>query len=219
MSKVLTDKKLICDHCGEKCDSDLVTLGDKYFCCNGCKLVYELLSENNLDSYYNIENKPGIKVPESVRSKHFSYLDNEKIIEKIIDFRNESVTKVTLFIPQIHCSSCIWLLENLSRLNNGIKFSRVQYLKKEVAISFVHSLISLRQLVELLATIGYEPMLSLDDYEFKPQKKKTNSLIVRLAIAGFCFANIMLFSFPEYLSTDGLIEPEFQKFFGYLNIL
>ncbi|KAA3637394.1 MAG: HAD family hydrolase [Calditrichaeota bacterium] len=95
----------------------------------------------------------------------------------------------------------------------------MQYLKKEVAISFVHSLISLRQLVELLATIGYEPMLSLDDYEFKPQKKKASSLIVRLAVAGFCFANIMLFSFPEYLSTDGLIEPEFQKFFGYLNIL
>ena len=86
-------------------------------------------------------------------------------------------------------------------------------------ISFDHSTISLRELVELLASIGYEPVLTLDDYEFKPKKKKTNTLIVRLAVAGFCFANIMLFSFPEYLATDGFIEEEFRKFFGYLNLL
>ncbi len=219
MPSVETTKKIICIHCGESCPNRSIAIGDDYFCCNGCKFVYELLNENNLGSYYKIEDKPGIKVSDKIYDNHFAYLDNEKIIGKLLDFSDASVSKVTLVVPQIHCSSCIWLLENLQKLHEAIISSRVQFLKKEVSITFTHDKLSLRKLIELLASIGYEPQISLDDYEVKTTSKKGSSLIVRIAVAGFCFANIMLFSFPEYLSSDGSLSEDFVDFFGYLNLL
>ena len=45
-----------CYHCGNECDTDNpISVEDKYFCCLGCKTVYEILSENNLDNYYKYE--------------------------------------------------------------------------------------------------------------------------------------------------------------------
>ena len=219
MPSVKSHKGLVCIHCGEDCPNGNISLGENYFCCNGCKFVYELLNENNLGSYYKIEDKPGIKVSDKLYQNHFAYLDNEKIIEKLLDFTDSNMSKVTFVIPQIHCASCIWLLENLQKLNTHITASRVHFLKKEVSISFNHTEITLRSLVELLASIGYEPQISLDDYEVKTKRVKGSSLVVRLAVAGFCFANIMLFSFPEYLKSDGIVSEDFTKFFGYLNVL
>ena len=219
MPSVKSNKGLVCIHCGEDCPNGNISLGENYFCCNGCKFVYELLNENNLGSYYKIEDKPGIKISDKLYQNHFAYLDNEKIIEKLLDFTDNTISKVTFVIPQIHCASCIWLLENLQKKDNNIISSRVHFLKKEVSISFNHSKTSLRSLVELLASIGYEPQISLDDYQVKTKRAKGSSLVVRLAVAGFCFANIMLFSFPEYLKSDGIVSEDFTKFFGYLNVL
>ena len=55
-----TEKKLICYHCGEDCPDDEIAIGEKLFCCNGCKTVYELLDANDLCTYYNIDETPGV---------------------------------------------------------------------------------------------------------------------------------------------------------------
>ena len=73
------DEKLICSHCGDKCD-DKITNGEREaFCCQGCKTVHEILHENGLDAYYRIENKPGISLKNSKGKDYFSYLQNENI--------------------------------------------------------------------------------------------------------------------------------------------
>ncbi len=40
----------------------------------------------------------------------------------------------------------------------------------------------------------------------------------KLGIAGFCFANIMLISFPEYLGLSAASNPVLSAFFRYLNL-
>ncbi|MBL0097705.1 MAG: heavy metal translocating P-type ATPase metal-binding domain-containing protein [Bacteroidetes bacterium] len=42
---------------------DKVKFDDKNFCCTGCKLVYEVLAENNLCNYYQLDTKPGFTIP------------------------------------------------------------------------------------------------------------------------------------------------------------
>jgi Cu+-exporting ATPase len=58
----------------------------------------------------------------------------------------------------MHCSSCIWLLENLQRVESAIIRSRVRFSEKELSITFRESQLSLRALVELLRRIGYAPL-------------------------------------------------------------
>lgn len=209
-----------CYHCGEDCSDILLEKDDKLFCCQGCRLVYEVLSENNLCTYYDLESHPGESQKlKSAKSNKFDYLDDKEIITKLLDFKNESESHFTFNIPLIHCASCIWLLENLNQIHNGVISSRVDFIKKKVQIRTAHKKISLKELVNLLSSLGYEPSLNLSDLEGKVKPKVDRKTINRLAVAGFCFGNMMLFSLPEYFSEVDLLDPEFKGVFNYLNVL
>ncbi|MCW8818042.1 MAG: heavy metal translocating P-type ATPase metal-binding domain-containing protein, partial [Ignavibacteriaceae bacterium] len=195
------DQKLVCYHCGDECKDDSIRIDEKLFCCNGCKTVYEILDQNKLCNYYNLDQTPGIS-PNLNFGNRFDYLDDPSTIQKLLDFQDESISKVTFHIPQMHCSSCIWLLENLYKFNSGVSNSQVDFLKKELSVTFNHIGISLKELVKLLTSIGYEPQILLESVDKKSEDKVSKRLHYRIGIAGFCFLNVMLFSFPEYLGID-----------------
>ncbi len=211
------DQKIACFHCGDKCKDDSIRIDEKIFCCNGCKTVYEILDQNKLCNYYNLDQTPGIS-PDLNFGSRFDYLDDLSTIQKLLDFQDESISKVTFHIPQMHCSSCIWLLENLYKLNNGVNSSQVDFLKKELSVTFNQNIISLKHLVKLLTSIGYEPQILLESVEQKKTNKASQILHLRIGVAGFCFLNVMLFSFPEYLGID-VTDSFLKNFFISLNLI
>jgi Cu+-exporting ATPase len=207
-----------CYHCGEPVPDVSIHIEDKLFCCQGCKMVFEILNENDLCSYYDIEENAGISL-KGRKKVQYAYLDDREVREQLIDFTDEETTKVRFHLPQIHCASCIWLLENLYKLNDGITHSTVNFPKKEIAISFLEAETSLRKVVELLDSIGYAPAINLSDLERPKQKAVSRRLYYQLGIAGFAFGNIMLLSFPEYLGLQLGGSEQFPFWFGLLNIL
>lgn len=214
MNKVAT--KIKCFHCGLDCNEKSIFQEEKYFCCNGCKSVYQLLNSNELYDYYDLSDNPGIK-PQIPHSEKFDFLDDKKFVDKILEFKDDKYSIINFYIPSIHCSSCIWLLENLSKLNSSIVQSTVNFLKKEIKIRFISQDISLKDIALLLSSIGYEPSL---DIENKNPSKKTNNyknILLKIGIAGFCFGNIMLFSFPSYLGIDASNQ-YYITLFNYLNL-
>jgi len=205
-----------CYHCGIECDTDKIDFDNKAFCCNGCRTVYEILHANELTCYYDLEKAPGT-VPSEIKGK-FNYLDNDDIASTLIEFDDLETSVVNFYVPSIHCSSCIWVLENLNKLNKGIKVALVNFPKKEVRITFRKSEISLKEVAELITSIGYEPSISLDDsgsHETRVDRK----LIYQVAIAGFAFGNIMMLSFPEYFQMDEYWLNRFKPFFRGLMFL
>jgi P-type Cu+ transporter len=181
--------------------------------------VYLLLNENNLCIYYNFDNAPGIKAKGKFVSERFAYLDDEPTIKKLIQFSSATQTNVTFSLPQIHCSSCIFLLENLHRINPAIIKSQTNFHRKEVFIIFDTQKISLRKVMELLAFIGYEPAINLKDATAKKTTTFNKKQIYKIGIAGFCFANIMMLSFPEYFSGGNIEQNGLKKTFIWINFL
>ncbi len=207
-----------CYHCGLDCHTKQISLEEKYFCCEGCKLVYEILNEKGLCDYYKIESHPGLSQIKPLRKDKYAYLDNEEIAERLYRFSDGKHTIVNFYLPGVHCTSCMWLLEHLYKINPAISESRLDYSAKEVSIHFDRQQLSVRKLVELLATIGYEPYISLDDVSEKKLTQGNKQRLLKLGIAGFCFGNIMMLSFPEYLAIKG-IEHQYVQLFRYLNLL
>jgi Cu+-exporting ATPase len=207
-----------CYHCGEACDKSIV-VEEKYFCCDGCKFVYQLLQENGLCNYYDLSTTPGIKVKGKFSSDRFAYLDNEEVKRRLLRFDDGKQSQVSFYLPQMHCASCIWLLENLHTIDTGILYSKTNFQRKEISIAFNSSVTSLRFIVELLAFIGYEPYISFKDGEKKKTKKVNRSKIFKIGVAGFCFSNIMMLSFPEYFSSGNIGNESLRKVFSYLNLL
>lgn len=208
-----------CYHCGGPCDAAVIHAHEKSFCCEGCKTVFELLNDNEMCTYYNIDDeKPGIRVESSIAEK-FKFLDNEEVAESLLDFHDGGVARINLYIPKIHCSSCIWLLEHLRRLNPGVIQSQVNFLKKKADITYNSNKTTLREVVELLAKIGYEPALNTGGKKQESSKRIKKSFYYKLGVAGFAFGNIMLLSFPEYLAGEGTLDKQFGRVFGMLNFV
>jgi len=206
-----------CFHCGDICRSNFVKFEDKQFCCDGCLTVHQILSSNGLENYYDLEQYPGVRKKRS--TARFEFLDEEAIASKLYEFEDEKHGKFTFTLPDIHCSSCVWLLENLNKLNPGVKHSRVNFFKKEATVVFEKDKISFRKVAELLDEIGYTPSLTLNSLESDKPITNQKALIKRLAVAGFCFGNVMLFSFPEYFGLNPVNDLYFIKIFGGFNLL
>ncbi|MBS1661028.1 MAG: heavy metal translocating P-type ATPase metal-binding domain-containing protein, partial [Bacteroidetes bacterium] len=224
--KVITKNGVRCSHCGEECRGDLVRVvaeggavvtGELVFCCEGCRMVYQLLNQNGLCNYYQLNERPGISRRVSVRKEKFLFLDDPKVADGLVSFRDGAETHVSFYLPAIHCSSCLYLLEHLHKLEEGVRSARVDFAAKRVSVVFDAAQISLRGVAELLTSLGYEPYISLGDWGGK-RASVSRGLVFQLGVAGFCFANIMLISFPEYLGLDGS-EAGIQRVFRYLNLL
>lgn len=204
-----------CKHCGDICAGDYPVADDKSFCCQGCLVIYQVLDANGLGAYYQLNDVPGISQRSSQR-KSFEYLDDPDVIGKLLDFRNGDIARIRFHLPQIHCSSCIWLLENIHQLHTGIMHSRVNFLDKKASITFRIDEITLKELVELLTKIGYEPKLSFNDLGQKDDRLHDRQLLYKIGLAGFSFGNIMLISFPEYLGFD---KASMLFYLGYINLV
>ena len=208
-----------CVHCGDPCGQGSLEQGGRWFCCSGCQTVYSLLHAHGLGTYYSLEERPGLK-PDLVRHlERFAYLDRDSVKSRLTDFDNGHTARVTFSIPQIHCSSCIWLLENLYRLHEAVLSSRVDFRRRQVSIAFQIGRLPMSRLVALLGSIGYEPEISLSDLDKTKPDRSYRSLYGRLAIAGFCFGNIMLLSFPRYLGMEATNDLLINQLFDYLKVL
>ena len=203
-----------CYHCGlDSIESDVIIFDEKKFCCNGCKTVFEIFNQNDLTCYYDFEQFPGA-TPQDIQGK-YDFLDNTAILEKLLEFNEDTIHIVSLNLPHIHCSSCIWILENLKKLQPGISASQVNFQEKNVRITYNNDKTNLKEIVYLLSSIGYEPYISLENYE-AGQKDTDRTLVYKLGVAFFCFGNIMLLSFPEYFEVSEYWLDHYRNFFRWL---
>lgn len=208
-----------CVHCGLSCESAPVIWNEQPFCCHGCKTVYQILGEKKMDRYYEIQPMAGIRIETGKPMKAFAFLDTEEIRDKLLTFNDGNISGVRLFIPGIHCASCIWLLEHLNTLNPAITHSNVNFPKKQVYITFKNDQITLRQVAELLASVHYVPEITLDDLEKKSEQTTNRNLLIKIGIASFSFLNIMMYSFAEYVPGGHMLEQEFKDVFGWLSFI
>lgn len=206
-----------CFHCGQGIEKERILFDEKTFCCNGCKSVYEILNANNLNNFYELNKRAGIR-PGDENSGQFDYLDTPEIFEKVTDFSEGNTSLITFKIPVIHCSSCIWLLESLHTLNKNIKYSQVNFTRKTLQVSFNHYDLKLSELANFLTNLGYKPVISLETAD-KNIEHLDKSLLVKFAIAAFAFGNGMFLAFPEYIGGEDYWMEHYKGLFRALMCL
>ena len=206
---------IACYHCGDEVKDNSFILDKHSFCCIGCQNVYALLSKSGLNSYYDLEKSPGYSP--TLKEDAFAFLDLPEAVDKMLDFKSDDLERVRLVLPQIHCSSCVYLLENLHKIKEGIATVNVNFSLKEAAVTYNPQKVSLKEIAILLTKIGYEPT-----FKRKNGGNQNNNAykkqLWKIGVAGFCFGNIMLLSFPEYLAIEEISE-NFKLLFRYLNML
>ncbi|MFT3884684.1 MAG: heavy metal translocating P-type ATPase [Flavobacteriales bacterium] len=199
--KVQDPIAVTCFHCGDPCAEEHRKQDGHDFCCQGCEVVYGLLKESGLCDYYTMEERPGTKQQASVDEQRTELFGLEEVRTRLVEFSEAGITRVRFSVPQMHCSSCIWLLENLHRLDPAIMRSRVSFANKELTVTFREERLPMAGLVKLLRRIGYGPQLTNTTARSKGAEIP-RMLYIRLGVAGFVFGNTMMLSFPEYLGAN-----------------
>jgi Cu+-exporting ATPase len=218
-AKPVIEEVATCYHCGEECKDEPIAYDDQLFCCDGCQLVYDVLKENDLCQYYEFEEGKGNSPEKNQYKEKFDYLDLPELQPKLLEFTDGRQSRVNWLIPKMHCSSCIWLLEQLHRLNNAVSTSVVNFPEKKVRITYDSSRLKLSELAALLAKIGYEPYISLNDIEGDEKKRWNRTRLYKIGIAGFTFGNIMMLSLPEYFDLGQTSDDQqLRLLFGGLNV-
>lgn len=208
-----------CAHCGTPCGKGMVTHDHSAFCCRGCAMVYDILNENGLNRYYELDETAGKPQNKSDDHGRYDFFAEVDVRQKLIQFSDGKQSRVSFHIPGIHCVACVWLLERLYVLNEGIGQPEVQFTKKTITIPFNEEQISLVELANLLDKIGYPPEFSLNDLEQAPVDRSRRRYWMQLGVAGFAFGNIMLYSFPSYLGLQVGTTSWLAPLFGWISLL
>ncbi len=205
-----TEKELACAHCSEVVPAQQMRFWEeKPFCCDGCLQVHQLLSNHGLNDYYRLPGRSSIK---PLRQKSWEWLDTPEVGQQLFSFNDGKRARLRLVLPGIHCASCIWLLEKLPKLEPGILRADADVTTGSIDFLIDPAAISLSKLASTLDVLGYPPEIPRKD-----APKVNRKWMIKLAVAGFSFGNVMLFSFPEYLGLHSE-EDFFPLVFGGLNL-
>lgn len=124
-------------------------------------------------------------------------------------------TKYVFSVANVHCGSCINIIETHLSKQIGIQFARVNLTLKQLEIE-VDDSVDILVIIDQLEKLGYGviPVDLGDLSEFK-QEQQSAKLIRALAVAGFAAANIMLLSVSVWSGADG----ETRHFFELVSAL
>lgn len=176
-----------------------------HFCCEGCRTVFLLLQQHQLCDYYRYAETDGThgRPITTGMADRYAALDDERTAAAYYDFVSDRSVIARFSVPSIHCPSCLWLLERLDRLVEGVRGSRVDVVRKTVCVTYDPRMTTLAAVATAMAQLGYAPELSTTAGRPKPHR----DLIMRLGVAGFATGNVMLLAIANYLAGPAGLPP------------
>lgn len=189
-----------CRHCATPCDGE--------FCCDGCEQVHELLREGDLVRYYELREGPGQPAVDAIRPlADDAWLDVEsaRIAGTVDEPGDASLTLVALDVEGLHCTACVWLIEELFRRTGSAGRSDLNPALGTLDL-LVERTFDLRAFAAQLARLGYK---------LGPRRKKaaraSDALVLRMGVCVAIAMNSMLFAIARYAGLrSGAVEVLFR---------
>ncbi|WQY09588.1 heavy metal translocating P-type ATPase [Helicobacter pylori] len=187
-----------CSHCQlEFKESELFkeTINHKelYFCCTGCARVYALLTDLNLESFYDKLNDSTL-APVTPQDS-MSALELEQTLEE----NNKGELILNLLLEKTHCNACLWLNQKVLERLKGVKKVSVNFTTHHLQIVFEKSL-DPKEIIQKIESLGYGAKIyNAQNYTLKAQKEQ-RSYLLTLSVGFFATMNLMFIAIAKYAS-------------------
>lgn len=215
-----THNTIACAHCGDPVPKGLrQPLGQNSFCCSGCEAVHGAIAASGLDTYYALQRRLEVKGRRArVSDKQFEEFDDPVFAGLHTSDRGDGTLGVELFVENVHCGACVWLLERLPHMEPGVQSAQVQMKSGSLRIVFDPAAVKLSHLARRLASFGYPPHPARGRSADQLRRRETRRALQNIAVAGAIAGNTMVLAFPLYGGALHGIEAEYQRFFLYLSL-
>lgn len=179
-----------CKHCGEKLNLGM----SDGFCCLGCNTAYSVINALNLGKYYEYCQTLYFKMPMKVQ-KVLNELDYFEYINK-----TGQGYSINLIVEGIHCGSCIWLIENTLRQQQGVKTARLNLSTKRLVVEWCGHESDINSMVNIIEKLGYKLIPFTPDASIAENQKIEHELLKCLIIAAFGSVSIMMITFGVWVA-------------------
>ncbi|MGL2670881.1 heavy metal translocating P-type ATPase [Helicobacter pylori] len=187
-----------CSHCQlEFKESELFkeTINHKelHFCCTGCARVYALLTDLNLESFYDKLNDSTL-APVTPQDP-MNILELEQALEE----NNKGELILNLLLEKTHCNACLWLNQKVLERLKGVKKVSVNFTTHHLQIVFDRSL-NPKEIIQKIESLGYGAKIyNAKNYTLKAQKEQ-RSYLLTLSVGFFATMNLMFIAIAKYAS-------------------
>ncbi len=202
-----------CQHCHRPVPAGAASAP---FCCRGCEAVHALLIAEGLGRYYELagDSVAPSPPPSEAPSSH-AWL--EPLVAAARGQRQSGkagapLCELRLDVQGIHCSACVWLLQETFRRRAGAGEITVNPALGQLRLRFDPARFEVEAWVRSIEAFGYR---------FGPARKtpskRSIELPLRLGISAALTVNVMLFSVSFYfgLAPD---EPQVFRLFSLLSL-
>jgi len=209
----------LCFHCGlpaRKNYSSIIKGEKRNFCCNGCKTACEIIYLVGADSYYQNRECPPEK-PVNLDKKNFPW-DNPSFRKRYIE-TSDNINKINFRVDNIHCPSCLWVLEKVFLNLKGIIEFKINFSTSRSSIIWDDNLISLEKIIEQFYAIGY-PVVPIEKNDFEINiLRKNKNILLALVLSFFGIVSTMFLSEPFYFDYVKDLDNKSANFLRYMNFI
>ncbi|MFG0275423.1 MAG: heavy metal translocating P-type ATPase [Phycisphaerales bacterium] len=209
--------RLDCAHCDLPVPAGLVEEGAAHqFCCAACRTAYEVIHACGLDRYYALRERTASK-GEKARGvgERFERFDDPAFTRLYCSAAPEGLLRTSLRLDGVHCAACVWLVEALPRVAEGVVEARLDLGRNLVHLVWDPAAISLSRAARALDSLGYRPSPAHGLRDDEARRRDERRALARLGVAGALAGNIMLLAFALYSGAFADMAPGTEAFFRW----
>lgn len=220
VDSIVTEHIAACAHCGEP----VAVRGPhppeaEHYCCSGCETAHAVIRSCGLDRYYALLREDA---PTDARSRGtgraYAEFDDPMFRSLHIKRGGGGVCWMDLFLSGVHCAACVWLVERLPRVVPGVLEARLDLRRAMVRVVWRDDQTRPSAIAAALDRLGYAPHPARDGAARAARKQDDRAALIRIAVAGACASNVMLFALAMYAGLFDTMDPRHAGFFRWMSM-
>ena len=214
--RVTTPAEVSCAHCGLPVPPGLIDDSvERQFCCTGCNTAFDILHAHGLDRYYGLGERRQFAVHSTGRG--YDEFDHPAFRDLYIRPIQGGLAEVELYLEGVHCGSCVWLVERVPLVVDGVSSAELQIKRSLARVVWDPAKVPLSRIARTLDSLGYAPHPFRGVERETMRRREDRAMLARIGLAGAVAANVMLAAFALYSGSIGGIEPQYERFFRWVS--
>lgn len=201
---------LACKHCSLAIPAGRT--GD--FCCTGCEIVHGAIAQHGLDAFYELRDDAR---PARTTDRSYRELD-DPAFQRVHVQTDGDAARAALYIEDLRCTACVWLVEATPRCVPGVHEIRVDLGRSRVDVGWDPERTSLAEIARHLDRIGHAPHPYRGLDRDAQRRREDRALMIKLGVAGAAVGNLMLLAVALYAGLFAGMSAADETLFRWLSM-
>ena len=210
MTAVAAMEPVACAHCGLS-----VPAGRETYCCSGCEIVAGAIAANGLEQFYALRERPA---PASTTGRGYTELDDPAFQRVHVDLVADGSAHAALYLEDLRCTACLWLVESAPRCVPGTIDVRVDLGRSRADVTWNPRLTQLSTIARFLDGVGHAPHPYRGLDRDRQRRREDRALLIKLGVAGAAMGNLMLLAIALYAGVFGGMTRADATFFRWASM-